>query len=198
MTLIIPEGYAQFTLQFDAPNLRTGGMVWTFGMGEPLGAFPTPLVVAAQNVADAYESEIAAGMDSNVTLTGVQCDGAVESAFVSADVIGTNNIDNPPPNVALLVRKITSIRGRRAQGRLFVYGMLLEGDVDERGRFGAANLAAVQDRFSDFLSTIVTANSAPMVILQNSEGISPPIDPPPEVTSLDVQELVASQRRRLR
>lgn len=198
MPLIIPEGFIQVTLQWSGNTFDSGVAVSTFGMGAPLGPDPVDLQEAADGITLIVESTMIGQMDGSTTFVGTQVDGAVESAFAASGAGGGRATEAAPPNVALLVKKTTSRRGRRAQGRLFWPSILARDEVSETGAVASTRLTTLQTLFTDFYDDLVALFPAEVVILQNSEGISPPLSPPPVVTGFQVDGRVASQRRRLR
>ena len=198
MPLIIPAGYAQCILTHTASNVDGGDYVVTLGFGAPLGDDPTSLGVAAEIIATSWSAQMMPLTDAQVTFTGCTLNGPTSSAFAARAVGGGTPMDSPPPNVALLVKKVTTRRGRRAQGRMFLYGLIPGDQVDERGNVSSGRLAGIQSKLDTFLENVTTDLPANMVILQNSEGQSAPISPPPIVDQLQAQALAASQRRRLR
>jgi hypothetical protein len=75
-----------------------------------------------------------------------------------------------------------------------------EGDVDELGNVLSSSLTLWQDQFDgwyEYLTAGVAARLYPPVVLHRSEGIG--TEPPPTpVTVYQVDDRVATQRRRLR
>ena len=119
MTLIIPPGYAQFVLSFTSANYDSGRAVVTFGAGEPLGSFPLSFALAAEAVAEQWLSDMDTLTDASVNLEQVECIGPDDSAIQPVNSPGLRGTPSTPPNVALLVKKNTTGRGRRRQGRIF-------------------------------------------------------------------------------
>lgn len=104
-----------------------------------------------------------------------------------------------PQNCATLIRKNTELGGRRNRGRMFIPAMLAEGEVDNVGVIEATSVGIFQDNADAFLDELTSIVAFPMtmVVLHGSEGISEPGDPTP-VSSLTVDPIIATQRRRLR
>lgn len=194
MPVIIPPGYMQITYNWTSPNFVTGRAATVFGV-----QYGLPVEVAANTFGNAAETALLPVMDTTVELSTVEAITETQGAEIAVGVAGADQLTAPPPNVATLVRKLTDRRGRRAQGRLFFPGMIDEADVSELGVFLPAALTIIQTAVSAWLTEIEgSGETGGMVILQNSEGISEPLDPPPSVTGLVVDSRVASQRRRLR
>lgn len=198
MTLIIPEGYAQFVIVQTTANTDSGGAVFTFGVGEALGPDPVPLEDAAALVAARVEQHLVPITDTAVIYDRVDVFNSEEGYTEAMQISGEAAINQPPPNTTLLVRKTTSRRGPRAKGRMYPFGMLDEGSINEQGNINEVDLAGIQEAWTDFYEDVTGQLGAPVVILQNEEGISPPLSPPPVVDGFLVDAKVASQRRRLR
>lgn len=201
MALIIPEGFAQVTI----PLLHVGQSreaVVTFGVeSNPIS--PTSECDAIFAV---WEQEIGPLIDEGVI------QGPCRATFGTASgeglsVEGTDTFvaggtaSKVPSNVALLVRKMTSRGGRRGRGRMYVPWLLNDSEVDDVGNVTGTFVAAAQVAFNQFLEGLAAAAPAgpfaPMHILHSDGGSTSP-GSPNEVTSLVVDPLVATQRRRLR
>lgn len=196
MPVIIPTGFAQVTMHWVGP-FDSGRAATVFGLGHTDPPF-IPLLGVCNVVRDAWVNELAALTDANVSLDSVEAIDATDSAEISVGVAGGEDGNLVAPNVALLVRKVVPGRGRRRQGRMFWPGVVFQGGISETGTLLGGNQAAFQAAFDAWYAAISTDLSTDMVILQNSEGETPPITPPPPVASLFVEAKVASQRRRLR
>jgi hypothetical protein len=199
MTLIIPAGYAQFVLHWQSPNFDTGNAVTTFGMGAALGPDPASLEEAVTAVAAAVGEHILPLMDNTTVLASAECYNADDGATIVLNDPGGTNIVAASPNVACLVTKVCPGRGRRRQGRMFWPSILAQTIVAETGLINLTNLNAIQAAFDAFQANLeIALPEAGFVILQNDDGNTPPISPPPVVTGFKVEQRVASQRRRLR
>lgn len=200
MTVIIPEGYAQVTLTFNAPNTFRGQTALVLGFGGPLGDDPTPLGEFAEAVALSYADNLAAQADSQMSLVSVRVVGPTTAAEYPANVPGGATLDDAPPNLALLVSHLTPRRGRRGRGRSFLYGFLSDTHVNVNGTVTTARLLQMQDVWTAFIADLTDPAQPGVnhVILQGDGGTTPPLSPPPQVTSSVVQPRCATQRRRLR
>lgn len=198
MALIIPSGYAAFVLHWESVNFDSGRAVTTFGWGEEIGPDPQSLQTAATIVRQQTIADILPLMDSSTRLLEVEAYNEVDGVTVVAGNNGGTTYVSQPPNVALLVRKVVSGRGRRRQGRMFWPSILAQPVVGEDGALTTGARNDLQGAFSDWYTELGLQLNGQMVILQNEEGSTPPISPPPPVVSLSVEPKVASQRRRLR
>lgn len=97
-------------------------------------------------------------------------------------------------NVSLLVRKNTGLGGRRNRGRMFIPGTPST-LVSNIGVVTASHVTAAQTAMNLLMSSgLFTASNTDAAVLFHE---TPPFTPS-VITSLDVQPIVATQRRRLR
>lgn len=110
-----------------------------------------------------------------------------------------------PPNFATIIRKRTIFGGRAFRGRLFMPALAQDAEVDETGRIATSRVASLQTTASLWLSQLLVGTEhaagigpTPMVLLHDPpvSGGVPPV--PTTVTSLQVQILGGTQRRRMR
>lgn len=155
---------------------------------------------------------LGAQLDSNVTWAYVKVrlgtDGAEDLAGVhTMNVIGGKTNSTPPPNTALLVHKYTSRGGRRGRGRLFIPWFVSSAEVAEGGTISSSEVTLKQTAVTNFLTALSAAN-VPMALLHRASepwdpiketGVENPTVPGPPnlVTSLVVDPLISTQRRRL-
>ena len=195
MALIIPEGYGFASIRLDSTMFTDGYALITGGYHLPTGGGVADLCVAiAQALQD---SEIQNPLSSAITITRVDAVTETSSGAATLTITGSNSNQMPPSNSAVLVNKRTATRGRRARGRNFWPGLVQEGAVDARGVIESGVVDTLQSVFDDFQESLDLAGAFP-VILQNEEGNTAPISPPPQVTRFVVDAQFASQRRRMR
>jgi hypothetical protein len=199
MPLIIPDSYCQVVLSFDDDNSESGLSIVTLALRY---VDPVTLEDIAGAVAGSWESSFATRQVDACTLSQVLVFTETQAFTGEYSIQGEASASQCPPNVTLLVQKQTSVRGPRAKGRFYPPGMLPESEVDDAGQIQGATVTAIQalaDGFYDGVTAGAASGSAEdMVILQNSEGQSPPLSPPPLVSGLAVASKVATQRGRLR
>jgi hypothetical protein len=169
-----------------------------------------------QIIADALQTNfygtLAGQIDTAVTIgptevllgDGSDTPGAAESAGINSGV-GTNSAASPPPNVALLVKKVTQFAGRANRGRLYLPWGISEENINEAGVVESGARAGAQGRFDNWLAALDLAHY-PLVIANRVYDL--PWDDPERVlvathigknvTALIVDQLVGTQRRRLR
>jgi hypothetical protein len=200
MPLIIPPGFAQITFTWDGPTIPDGVAQCVFGItlvsGEP------PLTAL-----DRWVAAWVATLEAEQFDTTVFRQASLVTATVGTDrPLGTTGgrdvSETGSPATSLLINKITAVRGARAKGRMYPPSLVGPGDFGESGAINNARIDALQAAATQFLVLGSTGGGtefdAPMVILQNTEGQSPPLSPPPEVGALGVNPVIATQRGRLR
>lgn len=199
MPVIIPAGYLQAVITHQSANIANGTAVTVLGF-EVGGAGGVPaLQVAADDISQAWRDNMIPFLDNETFLASVTAQTATDAATNSTTDQGDQSYTDPPPNVAMLIRHDTTIRGPRGRGRTFLYGALSENLVDARGRVDPGLVTAVQGAWDGFRADLEAVDQPLLLtILQGSEGVSPFLNPPPNVSNSTVQAMVASQRRRLR
>jgi hypothetical protein len=189
-------GYADITVRLRHAMLSRSCAL-TFGV-QPSETDPMD-VAASVLAAITGASSLEGLMDNDVTIVGVRASlGTDGSEDIVGEISTTLLCDGvfaaPPANCAVLIHKRSARGGRRGRGRLFVPWALSEGDVDEVGKITPARVTAMQTIANNLLSNLST-QLVPMVILHNA-GITTP-GAPNTVTSLVVDPLISTQRRRL-
>lgn len=196
MTVIQP-GTAAVSIEMAQATLTRPAFI-TFGV-DPSATDPVSI---AQGVASSITLANSLGSitDSTVTFKSV----TVRLGQDGGDpLVGVHPMTAPgtggalstlPPNCATLVHKRTAKGGRRHRGRMYLPWCVQEASVSETGVLDPAIVTQTQNAMTIFLNALTTAN-VPMVLL-HSEGVSP-VPPATLVTSLTVDALIATQRRRL-
>lgn len=193
--MLIPTGYAQVNMRFTGVAVPSGAEM-TFGVanGGDLSPLDIATVVdgawAAANLRDNQCNDLS--LTSILVKLGPNATGA--SAEFGTDRSGLASGAGVPPNVSVLIRKVTDSGGRAGRGRFYMPGFT-EGSVDESGAIAGAVLSTMQGQADTFLDELAGA-FCPMALLHGS--LDAPIDVPLEVTALVVDARVATQRRRLR
>lgn len=118
--------------------------------------------------------------------------GLLERA-VSASISGTVSGDCLPPNVAYLAKKLTATGGRKGRGRWFHPGVP-ETASSVGGTLTGTSVAGVPAAFASFL----TKCDEDDIELRISRSASPILWTQNAITSLVVDQKLATQRRRLR
>lgn len=125
-------------------------------------------------------------LSSAVTQVLVHVEDDNEFGENAGHVAGGAGGDLAPPSVAFLAKKITGFLGRENTGRMYLVGVN-EDDVHTNGTIEATKFENLQDGLNGFLSDL-GAGGVGMFL---NGGTS-------SVVSLQLEEMVATQRRRLR
>src|SRR5260221_3442401 len=156
-----------------------------------------------------FNAQFGPNFDAEVVIlppTGRGGDGSdVPLLVIDAGAAGAGaNVDNTvPPNVALLLRKRTSLSGRKNRGRSYFPFLLRQADVGETGAIAGGAVSGFQGEANTFLAQLVT-DSTPMHI--ENKAFNTPLPPhfvtaitasSAAVTAFTVETVVATQRRRL-
>lgn len=197
-----PPGYASCSYELKH-TLMTRSAYITFGV-DPTGTDPAA-------VADLLRGQFAATgslfscIDSNVVLVGTRVSLGTDTGedLVGASVtqvLCTRALTSLPANCATLVHKITARGGRRGRGRMYIPWAIASATVTEAGTIVSGDVTAVQNAVNAW-RTAVIATVGPLVLLHRPSlpEVQPPTTPGPpnEITSMVVDPLVATQRRRL-
>lgn len=207
----IPTGYAQVSLIFSGVNVPNGAAV-VFGVKNDVAG---SAIGVASTVGGVFASSgLLARLTSDITFVRTDCKlGPNETGPIGSSTTGAGNgaqsASSEPPNTAMLVTKITDIGGRRGRGRMFFPGVD-SGNVNDDGTIGSTYLAAYQTDVDDFLNGLA-AGQVPMYLLHGPKTewqliggqprrvpVAGAIPDPYEVIGLQCDNVVATQRRRLR
>jgi hypothetical protein len=189
--VIIPSGYGQVNLQFTGDNLPTGAEV-TFGILNSLS-------LSANDVGESViiaigSSEIMQEFVDDETIANVHVklgpNASGPFADVGSEISGAVSTSGTSPNVAVLIKKSTTLGGRKGAGRMFWPGCP-EGAIGSDGTIDSAARIAIDGAFAQF-RTDLDVNDVPMVLLHN-DSTSPNL-----VSSLTCDPIGATQRRRMR
>jgi len=202
MPVIIPEGFGQFTLRWS----KTGDpevMVTTchYGSGDGLSAqVQSHANKVRQEWIDAFPNTSFA---DGYTFLGCRVlfnptDGPLVAAEAVSSLAGVGTPNPLPTNCAFLVRKTTSGVGRKHKGRFYIPPFVLpELNVDSNGFMIAADVAAVQTRFTEFYEGISTG-AVPLIVPAILHNDNSPVTLGDIVTAFQLQNQIATQRRRMR
>jgi hypothetical protein len=204
MPLIIPAGYVQAVYELlCAGDSET--MVIT--CGHRFSDLSDP-VVTANFLHTQFAEDIVPTMMNSYTFTGVTIyigddpnPPAVEVSSL-ANVVGGVASDPEPPNTAAIIRKRTDLAGRRGRGRMYVPGWVNATATTANGLTTAGELTRLQNAANAWYADLIAAGSGGEssgfpYVLHRSEGEGPEPAPTP-ITSFQVDQRQATQRRRLR
>lgn len=202
MALVIPAGFAAVEILLRHVSATVQAEI-TFGI--EISGFTGSYDDLADDITTAYDATWGTMSDAGVLIgPTILHIGAASPPYLTVDGTSTEegNVtgDTMPSNVALLMRKRSTQAGRGGRGRNYLPWVLRDDKVDDVGNIDNGTLATAQTAANDFLVAVNDAGdpdgNTPMVILHDS-GASTAADTPPLVTSVSVDALVATQRRRL-
>lgn len=195
-------GYAAVSVEMHHTLMSRSAYI-TFG-ANPSG---TDVSVMVANVGIALQAtgSLRSIVDNGVTFRNITVrygiDGADDQLGTGVySFAGSNAQTSLPPNCAVLVYKRTARGSRRGRGRMYLPWVLTTSDVTEDGQIAATKITSMQTAVEVFRAALAT-NDMPMVVLhrpslpstQNPTSMGAP-DP---VTLLEVDSMIATQRRRL-
>lgn len=202
MTVLIPNGFAQVTLQLQhISGSHVGAIVFGVQFDDPISEGSD---LADKMVLD-YDETIGVRTDAGVVIgPAIVRVGAASGdpvSFVGTETAeGAITGDVEPSSVAILVKKVTLTGGRRGRGRVFFPWCLPHDKVDDVGVIDPSYKATFQGACDDWMVLLSSARggvqATPMVLLHDDEGESA-APAPSAVTGLVVQSLIGTQRRRL-
>lgn len=196
MPVIISTGHAQVQFVWSTPNFITGGAATTMGFNV---AEEDNLLDVLPAVQQSWEDNLRGRQDDSILLTELTLVTAELRIVEPVGLEGGTAGQLSSPNTSVLVSARTARRGRRGRGRNFWPGFAYESEVGEDGTLSPAYYADLSADFQDFYTQLRDINLF-MAVLQgdNEDDKTPPINPPPLVTSYQLANRVASQRRRNR
>lgn len=203
MSLVIPPGFGLASIILTGTD-GTQPYVTTIGVGtaDAGGDF----VGVANRVKTAYAMAWREYTNENLIISKVSLlvgsDGPAGS--VDSDTVPypcERDVPMAPTAMSLVVRKQTAVLGRRGRGRMFIPGVLADGDVTASGGIEPDSAGIFQTAAEDFLSNLtatipgVDSPIAPPYLL-HSEGTSQ--TSPSAITALSPAPLVGWIRGRIR
>lgn len=107
--------------------------------------------------------------------------------------------DTSPPNCCITIQKHTGFAGVANRGRMYMPPIsLADPDVDDTGIIDAGVLSTIRSNVDSWLATILTTVTEVDAFFLLHEQVSPGPGTPTEITSFTLDNLVSTQRRRLR
>lgn len=192
MGQVIPDGFGQATLNFDFITGPSNPMAMVFGYINDGAQAPS---VNANFIRDSYIQHVMGSIviSNNVAFFGVDVlqNPGGQSGSATANFVGSEGNQSLPPQVAILVKKLTAQGGKKGRGRFYQPGITVV-NVSEGGVLGAPAIANLNTAFTNW-NTDLGSVSIEMYIL-HSEALTPPF----AVTGFAVDPVVATQRRRIR
>lgn len=187
MTIVIPNGFAQITLNWSGAVFDSGKAATVFGITFDAGTLNDLAIAVEGQVSTLMLPEV----NGEVTLDTVVAVTDTAVGVQSSGTVGGRSGDMSPPNCCPLLKLNTGLRGRSHRGRWYPPGLLNDGDVEDTGRISTIRHGNLTAMFADLIVAL-TADNGPLVILHNSE------EAPDPVTGAVLETQIATQRRRLR
>jgi hypothetical protein len=193
--MIIPVGFAQVNIVFGGLAMPRGAQV-TYGvLNTGLAGTPYTAPQLAEFVKETWRLRFLTQQSSSCVLKEARVklgpNATGPDATVSVNHPGLQSAESDSPNVAVLIRKRTPFGGKKGKGRMFLPGVH-EGATNKGGVIDTAYLNLVQAEADQWLDAH-DAGGASVQLLHSAIGLAPFV-----VTDLEVQQLMATQRRRLR
>jgi len=196
MGVVIPAGYGLLSFH----TLTDGDpeeMVWTVGvnLGGTTDESKVPFDAHTAWV-DNLQSETSSVVDlARIVLkVGPSSTGPTYEDVTAAS--GTNGGSLPPPNCAVLCKKLTTAGGRKGRGRCYLPGISsISGTLDSAGNFASGSAGVISSAMNQLLLDISagsTSGGAELVLL-HSDSTAPNL-----ITEFFCEPKLATQRRRLR
>jgi hypothetical protein len=186
---IIPVGFSKITYNLGGTGAPLGAQV-TMGVNNAGFALPTAVATAARL---AFVNRILPDISNTIQLISVRAKNGPNDVGAFAEIPGAAGggatAAAASPAVSILVRKHTASGGRKARGRLFMPG-IVETIVDPSGIITAANVTTFQTDWSNYLADMIAAGFTPCILHTDTA--------PNDVNSMNVENVVATQRRRQR
>lgn len=198
MALVIPPGFAQVTLPFKHQTVAREAVV-TFGVRLASGQTVTPTL--CNQIGSAWSGAWSTFLDTDVTLGPVRAsagqDGNENLAVEGTNTyVGAASTLRAAPNTALLIRKLTARGGRRGRGRMYLPWHLAAANVTETGVIPSGGVTSAQTAADAFLVALIGLSGVDAMSILHATGGSP-TGAPDDVTSLTVDPVIGTQRRRL-
>jgi hypothetical protein len=190
----VPAGYGLIRIRLLCP-VGVGRAAALFGV--KLTGTPTAAAVANE-VGNIYSGNIGARVSSLATVQDCQAtinNGGTltQSTFVIGTAGGGGAIP-VAPNVAVLIKKNSGIIGKHNRGRMYVPYVQGNDFVTENDHLNPTQLSAWQGVVNTFFTSLSPGTTVSNIVLLHRNAALTPV----VVTSMTVEQLVASQRRRLR
>lgn len=188
--LIIPAGYAEcvFSLGTDGPKSPV-----SFSIGAQLGSTESSL---ATNLLGWFSGggahQYGALVPSNDGPFIVEVTGHSVQAIVENSIPGFSSSVNPPPGVAVKVKKLSGVRGKANKGYMFCPRILDVSYVNDTGAISSAVRTSFGTLFAALLTAMSADGSSPVILHHALSSVTSPTP----VTGLSVLPYAAYQRRR--
>lgn len=197
MGVIIPVGYGQVTVKMRQASLARQAMC-TWGYEAPVGLDLDVQATAVRAILTAAGRLWAPARYVNgwaleqVQLT-VNTVSGIFSGEDNTSTPGTLSGEAAPPQVAILIKKNSTLGGRAGRGRMYLPSShISETNITQQGTISSGELTALRNTATSTLDDL-NASDWPVRLLHSTGSPGPNA-----VTQWTVQQVVATQRRRIR
>jgi hypothetical protein len=167
-----------------------------------------PSSSTADGLHAAFGTNLMPNVTNGTTLSHTQilyqlnADDQIVVVSAAAPVVGGRSESGLPQNCAFLAEKHTALAGRQNTGRMYIPGCA-DSDVNDIGEVSAVALAAWNADLPVFLTAfnnVLLVNQMQLLHSCFHEPLDPPCVPhePTPITSMNLDPVIATQRRRLR
>lgn len=198
MSIQIPVGYGLATVRMQ-PVIGIKEVCWTFGYDGDAAEDPS---VDAQEIdtiltLNTTRMHNAGSMSSQWKYLGVRCTRMTNSGPLLGqydhEILGQLSVECIPLNSAVLVRKNTSMGGRKGRGRFYLPPChIAEVNIGATGNIQLTQLTALQTQVTNSFQALLASDCKPVVL--HSDVVTSPAP----IISWTVQTQIATQRRRMR
>lgn len=153
----------------------------------------------AETVYLAWQDNILPLQAPDLTLTQVEVVNETVFGVATGESSGSSGASMLASNSAILIQKITGLRGRRGRGRMFIGNAADEEAVFSDGTLQVNYRQQWSDAMQAFATDLATGDVT-LAIPQNQadDQVTPPVVPWPLVIGLQVDAKIGTQRRRMR
>lgn len=189
--LVIPDGFGEARIEWVVPGTAGPGLtVLGFEDGTPATAADAVALQIRDDMRDDICPQMANAYFLSTVTVNINRGGTIEQGLATGLDNGSLTGAACTPNVSFLIRKRTGLAGRKYRGRWYLPGVV-ETDVDAAGLISSTRQNALQLAVNAF-KTDMGAATHELVLLHSDATV------PTAITSLPVEQQVATQRRRLR
>lgn len=188
MGVIIPTGYAQVQLNYGSSTFDSGHAQNSFGLQL---VDPVDLQTLAESIGEAWTETLLLVTHEAIALSNVVILTDTERYEAGVYQAGNRTGDLAPPQVTTLVKLTTALRGRANQGRMYLPGLLNDGDIYDDGTINPTWVTDLATSFGTFNS--MWASEATQTVILHSTALAPT-----PVNNAIIESKIATQRRRLR
>ena len=200
MSVHIPVNYGEAAFIMSGAN---GTQPFVCTLGVDLGHYAGSESVAADNLFGWWAINLNGRMHESMALERVliavgQPDGTaptVSSSLPAAN--GTRDSANVPINCAVIINKTTGLPGRKGRGRMFLPGMLSEGEAGLSGELNGTTRTWFNGTFSDMYTALNEGTEEmspiPPVLLHSDPDVEPTA-----LLAFTCASVVGTMRKRIR